>query len=165
MRLAMCVLVLSVFLLGCKDTMPARPPDFNAFESSTTVSPSDLPEGGLGGPSFVLPTDKDAAIVSPPGPSLVPMIVQESHIKDSRGRPIRGYARGQGFSLCWGTMGGGPEEVLPILDACARRMQHVQQTTAGSDDNARALFEVLEAIDYLRGTQEVTAPVPPGATE
>lgn len=73
--------------------------------------------------------------------------------------------RGHGFAIDWT---GGDEttagyqvgaEPVDVLQACAARMQHLQTTAAGSDANAKALFAVLQAIDALEGTSEVSATI------
>ena len=45
---------------------------------------------------------------------------------------------------------------LEVLQATYQEMEYLQSTPQGSDQNAKAMFSLLESIDYLNGTNEVT---------
>lgn len=62
-----------------------------------------------------------------------------------------------GFAIRW--EGDSAARPIDILESCARRMQYMQQTPMGSDENARALFAVMQAIDHLQGTDQVSATI------
>lgn len=41
--------------------------------------------------------------------------------------------------------------VVDVLNATAARLSHLQQTPAANDKNARALFDIVKALDTLEG--------------
>lgn len=74
--------------------------------------------------------------------------------------------RGPGFAIDWeGIAEPGmpalstPADPLDVLRACASRMSALQGSPRGSDQNAQALFAVLQAIDSLEGTTQVSASI------
>ena len=84
-----------------------------------------------------------------------PPILSE-HTDDENRRPKTGRVTGPGFSITWeGSLT--PDAAAPadVLKATLLRMQHLQSTAAGSDRNARALWNVKQAIDVLEGTEVV----------
>lgn len=82
---------------------------------------------------------------------------------DKQGNAIGGFATGPGINIEWeGTYKPNAATPLHVLKLAAERMSHLQSTPQSSDANARALFEVLEAIDALEGSAEVSSLVGPG---
>lgn len=51
------------------------------------------------------------------------------------------------------------------LEGIRDRMQFLQSTELGSDQNARAMFSVMEAIDHLKGSEVVSAEIPNGESD
>lgn len=47
---------------------------------------------------------------------------------------------------------------IDVLKATSRRMQHLQGTAQASNTNAKALFAIEEAIQYLEGVEPLTIP-------
>jgi hypothetical protein len=64
---------------------------------------------------------------------------------------------GPGFRMQWGRVRDVDSEVSMLLDACQSRLSHLQSTSLGSDTKARALFAIMQALDHLNGTNEVTS--------
>lgn len=86
--------------------------------------------------------------------------------------PQRSY--GTGYAIQWERGPDGLKDVAAInnliatdvadpaevMKSVANRLSHLQQSPEASDQRARALFALMEAIDALEGTNDVSAPVP-----
>jgi len=85
--------------------------------------------------------------------------------QNAEGRSPGGFGTGPGVRIEWmgSTMPRGANP-LDVMKLTASRMTHLQQTPEASDNQAKALFALLEAIDALEGSNEVSAPVGPGFT-
>ncbi len=71
--------------------------------------------------------------------------------------PVRGQHKGQGMLIEWkGSAQIHGADPVNVLVATAQRLEHLQTTALGNGMNAKALFKVLEAIDILAGTNEVS---------
>lgn len=79
--------------------------------------------------------------------------------KDAAGNALFSRVAGKDYSIDWKGVGSAGVDPLEILTECKNRMEFLQSTPQGSDANARALIEVMEAIDALKGTNEVSAPI------
>lgn len=78
---------------------------------------------------------------------------------DSEGNAMGGLSSSRGFSIQWRTPSPSDPQELEVLKAVAQRFQFVQKSPQASDTRARALIQVLEAIDALQGTSEVSTPI------
>lgn len=85
-----------------------------------------------------------------------PPIVSEHSDDTLTKRPTTGRSTGPGFSITWeGSTTPDAASPADVLKAALARMQHLQRTAVGSDRNARALWNVKQAIDVLEGTEVV----------
>lgn len=86
----------------------------------------------------------------------------KNHVSKT-GDVLGGYGTGPGIKIEWqGSAMPNAAAPLDVLKLTAQRMSHLQSTPEANDNQARALMEILEAIDALEGTQDVSAPVGPG---
>jgi hypothetical protein len=70
--------------------------------------------------------------------------------KSASNEDLGGTSSSPYFQINWG-----PAETQPVdvLSSTLLRMEHLQQTMAASDTNARALWHVMQARDILAGTE------------
>lgn len=81
-------------------------------------------------------------------------------VSKETGEPVGGNTNGPGLVIVWeGTQNERGASPLNVLKVVAERMTHLQSTPLKSDKQARALFSILEAIDTLESSQEVSRSV------
>ena len=124
----------------------------------STRTPLPQQQTSFGSPA---PVQEEPSHVVDLGSVIEPL--SSKHNVDGAGNAAFGISHGNGVHIIWNGLevsnGVGVEDVLELA---AERLQHLQGTPQSSDQQAKALFEVLEAIDVLQGTNTVTAPVGPG---
>lgn len=111
------------------------------------VEPQPIVEAeSVGVGSFQLPTNKP----------------RHEFYKSRERDDLGGVSRSDYFTINWG-----PEKTHPVdvLSSTLLRMEHIQQTMAASDTNARALWHVMQARDILAGMEIDQNPGGLGATE
>ena len=89
-----------------------------------------------------------------------------NHRSTPDGHDLGGFTQQPGLSIHWTGSDPSDGDVRPldVIEATFDRLKAEQQTNLGSDKNAKAMFSLLEAIDHLSGTTEVTGK-PLGSTE
>ena len=99
------------------------------------------------------------------GETMAKVPLSFEHTDDANKRPVTGRSGGPGFTITWeGSQT--PDAAAPadVLKAVKYRMEHLQKGATGSDRNARALWNVMQAIDVLEGKEVIDAGVgSPGA--
>jgi hypothetical protein len=99
------------------------------------VEPQPIAEAeSVGVGSFQLPTDEP----------------KHEFYKSRERDDLGGVSRSDNFTINWG-----PRKTQPVdvLSSTLLRMEHIQQTMAASDTNARALWHVMQARDILAGVE------------
>lgn len=90
-------------------------------------------------------------------------VFTSEHSVDEHGNAAFGVTDGPGVHITWNGVGTHAGSCpLHVLKLTADRMSHLQSTPQSSNDTAKALISVLEAIDALENTNEVSSPVGPG---
>lgn len=101
---------------------------------------------------------KEKKVIKP-----LPATLRVENFESADKRVLGGLASGPGIEIAWkGEQQPNAATPLDVLKVTAQRMSYLQGTPQASDDQAKALFALLEAIDYIEGTSEVSAPVGPG---
>ena len=132
------IIVMLAFLCGCQHIEHTDP----------------MTRAIINGPQYVRPIMKPATTQRVEG---TPFKTQRQESDD--GSPVMSLAWGDGFTVTWLSNTGKQVTPLQVLRATADQMKYQQTTPMASDDNARALSEVMEAIDALQGTDDVSAPI------
>lgn len=76
--------------------------------------------------------------------------VRSEHVRDTAGHDLHSFARGPGISIDWATLEN-PNGAMPIdvADALMSRLQHMQKTSQGGNDVAKAIWEVDKLMQLL----------------
>lgn len=87
------------------------------------------------------------------------MDMRTHHVSDSKGNALTGLSKSPTMSISWGIPKFTANDELQVLRALQNRLEFVQKSPQASDNRARALMSVMEAIDALEGTNNVSAPI------
>jgi hypothetical protein len=74
-----------------------------------------------------------------------------TNLKNVKGEDLGGSAYYDSFTINWAP---GDNSVDPIIDAMIVRLEHVQETTSGSQENQKKLYEL---VDLKRRLRAITA--------
>jgi hypothetical protein len=93
----------------------------------------------------------------------LPAKLKVTNLVSEQGAVLGGTATGPGIAIDWyGAASANGAIPVDVLKVTAQRLSHLQSTPQANNGQAKALFAVLEAIDYLEGSDDVSAPVGPG---
>ena len=84
---------------------------------------------------------------------------EASHLSDFKGNALGGTSRGDRMIIVWNVPTPTAPDEVQVLKALRDRLQFVQKSPQASNNRARALIAVMEALDSLTGTNEVSAPI------